>query len=211
MCIAEVVKIIIEAISSSSIGVPYTVASRLPFWLCSLALYVTPIWLFAKKESVREAAAALMCTSFVFGGLINFIYPTILQGDYPVFSFMGLHSMLYHFLMAAIGIWMLSTKIHTLKWRHAWRGFLLFLVFAIPIVILDYLLNWNYAFFRGGPSLVGLITDPINAIPFVGHILVSLFELVVVSGIVGMGIFYLPSICHACITKLKTKSKMTKQ
>ena len=84
-----------------------------PLWTCSIYLFAMPLSLFSKKEKIKNACNAFLCSLSMIGGFINFLFPSE-----SLFSFMGLHTFLYHFILLISPIIMLVTGYYKPKFNH---------------------------------------------------------------------------------------------
>jgi uncharacterized membrane protein YwaF len=116
-----------------------------PFWTCSIFLFVIPISLFCKNERVRGACNAFICSISMLGGFINFLFPTD-----SLFSFMGLHTFLYHFALLITPIIMLSSGYYKPKPRHITGAILIFLIYGIPVYVFNCIFDQDYMFTYSG-------------------------------------------------------------
>ena len=86
----------------------------LSLYPCSTFMYVVPFVLFSKNEKLKQSALAYTTTFLLFGGLINFFLPDVLR-SYPVLSFEGLHTLLYHYAILFISILLWVTNYYQPK------------------------------------------------------------------------------------------------
>ena len=92
---------------------------------------MVPLSLFAKNLTIKNACNAFICSLSMIGGIINFVFPTD-----SLFSFMGLHTFLYHFALIITPVLMLSTGYYKPKFNHYKGAVLIFVIFAIPVFII---------------------------------------------------------------------------
>jgi len=151
----------------------------LPLYTCSLILYTFPVAIFSKNDYIKRAATNFMCTILMFSGLINFFLSFVLM-DFSLFSFIGLHTMLYHGLMLLIPMIMLITGYYKPRWKDAYLGLIACAVFAIPIYILDACTGLDYMYIYNGLTMLPFYAIA-NAMP---HPI--LWTLIAIVGYVGV-------------------------
>ena len=118
---------------------------ELPLWTCSIYLFVMPISLFCKKEKIKNACNAFLCSLSLIGGFINFLFPSE-----SLFSFMGLHTFLYHFILLISPIIMLVTGYYKPRFNHFIGAIAIFTIYAIPVFIYDSIFMQDYMFIYNG-------------------------------------------------------------
>ncbi len=118
---------------------------ELPLWTCTIYLFALPFGLFNKNEKIRNACNAFICSISMLGGFINFLFPTE-----SVFSFMGLHTLLYHFILLITPIIMLSTGYYKPEFKHFVGAMIIFLIYSVPVFIIDNIFAIDYMFIYNG-------------------------------------------------------------
>lgn len=183
--ISEFLKVIWMSIASHE---PFDFAGRLSLYPCSTFMYVVPFVLFSKNEKLKQSALAYTTTFLLFGGLINFFLPDVLR-SYPVLSFEGLHTLLYHYAILFISILLWVTNYYQPKKKDARLAFMMLLIFSAPIILLDKIFReqgFNYFWFNDGG------TTPLNILSniFTNHWLWMLIMLVLYYILIKL--FYIP-------------------
>ena len=154
----------------------------LPLWTCSIYLFAVPISLFTKNQKVKDSCDAFICSTSLIGGFINFMFPTE-----SLFSFMGLHTFLYHFILFITPIIMLSTGYYEPKIKHFKGAVLIFVLYAIPVFVYDSIFKQDYMFIYNG-AWFGPMADFAALMPHrlvwtvvcvVGHALVTTLLVVI--------------------------------
>ena len=158
-----------------------------PLWTCSIYLFVVPISLFTKNQKINDACNAFICSISMIGGIINFIFPTE-----SLFSFMGLHTFLYHFMLLITPILMLTTGYYKPKFNHYKGAILIFIIYAIPVYIFNSIFEQDYMFIYNG-SWFGPMAEFASIMPHriiwtivcvIGHILVTMLMIFIESEII---------------------------
>lgn len=93
LVILEISKITWETVSGKTVSFEWT--GILPLYPCSIFLYALPFAIWG-KGNVRRAACGYVCSLGLVGGLINFVYPANILGNYSCISFAGFHTFVYH-------------------------------------------------------------------------------------------------------------------
>lgn len=125
-------------------GLEFT-SFELPLWTCTIYLYVLPLSLFNKNEKIKNACNAFICSISMLGGFINFLFPTE-----SIFSFMGLHTFVYHFILLISAIIMLVSGYYKPKFNHFKGAILVFFIYCIPVFIFDNIFMQDYMFIYDG-------------------------------------------------------------
>ncbi len=120
-----------------------------PLWTCSMFLYLMPIALFCKNEKVKRACAAFICTISFFAGLVNFAIPC----DESLFSFLGLHKTVFHYILMLTPAVMLGTGYIKLKLKDLLPVMIVLIVFAIPVYVFNAITKQDYMFTYDGSWL----------------------------------------------------------
>ena len=132
---------------------------ELPLWTCTIYLYLVPISLFNKNEKVKNACNAFICSISMVGGFINFLFPSE-----SIFSFMGLHTFIYHFILLITPIIMLVTGYYKPNFFHFKGAILIFVIYAIPVFIFNNIFAQDYMFIYDG-SWFGPMADFASVMP----------------------------------------------
>lgn len=136
----ELTKIIWESIYYFQETKSFMFESLLPLYLCSLFIYVLPIIVLNKKKP-RKYCLSFLTTIGIIAGLSNVFYLNILN-VYPLFSFASFISIIFHFLMAFTGIWLLTSKYYILDKKSPLEGLLIVFLFSLIVIPVNYLLNY---------------------------------------------------------------------
>lgn len=157
---------------------------ELPLWTCTIYLFALPLGLLCKNQRAKDACNAFLCSISMIGGFINFLFPTE-----SVFSFMGLHTLLYHFILLITPIIMLVTGYYKPKVHHFIGASSIFVLYGIPVFVFDSIFSQDYMFIYDG-SWFGPMADFATLMP---HRLV--WTVVCVLGHIGVAtaILYLES------------------
>lgn len=162
MVACEIFKIVLFCIQDHSIA---TVRDNLPLWLCSIALFSTPVAAFGKGRA-REGASDF---TFCFGMLCA-VAGTFLAGNYfsgnPVISFSVNVSVTTHCIAGFSALYIGVAELWSLKRENIWISFAIlggFEALALTADLTNAPHQDNYMFFRdsdGTPfSIVENIVD----------------------------------------------------
>lgn len=127
--------------------------TELPLWTCSIYLFVMPLSLLSKNENVKNACNGFICSISMIGGFINFLFPSE-----SLFSFLGLHTFVYHFILLITPIIMIVSGYYKPKVKDFIGVILIFIIYAIPVFIFDNVFKQDYMFIYDG-SWFGPLAD----------------------------------------------------
>ena len=172
----------------------YCISSNLPFdklefplWTCSIYLFVVPLSLFNKNQRIKYACNGFICSISMLGGFINFLFPSE-----SLFSFMGLHTFLYHFALLITPIIMLSSGYYRPKLNHFKGAFLIFIIYGIPVFIYnsifaqDYMFTYDGSWFGPMAGLAELMPHRLvwTAVCVTGHAIVTMLMILIESKLI---------------------------
>ena len=149
MTVFEVIKITWESLTNPT---GFSVQGILPFYICSIFMYVMPFAIWGKENGfVRKMACSFLCTLNLIGGLVNFVYPVNVLSNYSCISFAGLHTLCYHGVMVFVALLMLFSGYYRFdNIKEAIFVFVPLFVVSIPANIVNFTFDASYMFFRGG-------------------------------------------------------------
>lgn len=150
LVVFEVAKIAWESLCGKVVDIE--LGGVLPLYPCSIFMYAMPFAIWGKGV-IRKAACGYVCTLGLLGGLINFVYPVNVLGNYSCLSFAGLHTLIYHGTLVFCAIAMLLSGYHTYTDARKFRDLLVpaipCLVMSIPANIVNFSpINSDYMFFK---------------------------------------------------------------
>ena len=120
-----------------------------PLWTCSLYLYLMPIALFSKNEKLSRGCFAFICTISFFAGIVNFAVPS----DDSLFSFYGMHKIVYHYILMLTPAIILGTGYLKLRLTDIFGSMSVLVIFGIPIYIFNAIFKQDYMFTYNGSWL----------------------------------------------------------
>ena len=110
--------------------------SWIPLYYCSLFLYA--VWMTrSKREWLSRMGYSYVTMGGILAACLFTLYPSTSLAIYPALHPASLHSLLYHWLMAFVGILVLWKKQFTPKARDA----LLYFVFVFTACVFGYFIN----------------------------------------------------------------------
>ncbi len=108
----------------------------IPLYYCSLFLYA--IWMTrSKKEVLSRTGYAYLTMGGIFSACLFTLYPSTSLAIYPALHPASLHSLLYHWLMAFVGILVLWKK----QFVPTARDALPYFIFVFSACIVGYFIN----------------------------------------------------------------------
>lgn len=169
----EVIKIIWECFGKEF---GFNVVGNFPFYPCSIWMFAMPFIIWGKGR-VRNAACGYVCTLGLLGGLINFVYPATILGEYSCISFPGFQTLFYHAAIVFTAIVVLVSGYHKISFaENKFDPLLAALpayIMSIPANLTNIILGTDYMFFRCNSFFLTIIG---NVMPdIVSAILVYIF------------------------------------
>ena len=158
----------------------------LPLYTCSMLLFFLPFLAWGKGK-MKAWSMAFFSTIGLVAGLSNFIYLSA-AGYYPIFTFGGLYSVIFHGALVFVGMSLMITGEYKPSNRSILEGMIPVLIFSIPVIPFNYILR---AYFPNGGYADYMLLMDCNGFPYIGdfanwlasfhlRFLFTLFMLVVV-------------------------------
>ncbi len=114
----------------------YGTDTWIPLYYCSLFLYA--IWMTrSKNERLSRTGYSYITMGGIFAACLFTLYPSTSLAIYPALHPASLHSLLYHWLMAFVGILVLWKKLFVPKAHDA----LSYFIFVVMACIMGYFIN----------------------------------------------------------------------
>lgn len=126
-------------------------ATTLPLYLCSLFWLLLPVAVFARRELLRQMAAATVCTTGLLGGVLGLVFNVYLD-RYPFFSFVPVRSLLYHLLMVLTACILWASGYYRPQSRDRLLCFVPVAALVGVSLALNRLFGWDYCYTAGGPG-----------------------------------------------------------
>lgn len=158
-------------------------ATTLPFYLCSLFWLLMPFAAFSKPGTVKQIAMSNIATVGLISGVMGFVLNYHLD-VWGVISFVGIRSLLYHYLMIFIAVLLWVSDYYKPKAGDQWRAFVPVGIILIPGIILNWMYGYDYGYTAGGQGTAFTILSNRLPIPIFLIVLYALFFLLV------WGVFY---------------------
>lgn len=174
--VLDITKYVYNWVSHSLNGTATVDNLAFPFWTCSMYLYIMPIALFCKNEKVSRACSAFICTISFFAGIVNFAIPA----EESLFSFPGLHKIVYHYILMLTPAVMLGTGYFKLKLKDILGVMIVFIICAVPVYIFnavfkqDYMYTYNGSWLPFDVSAVSTIKPLYTLLSIAGYALLTL-------------------------------------
>lgn len=181
--------------------------ASLPFYICSIFLMALPFAAFG-KGIVKKIGLNFIITLGIVGGFAATILPTSLY-NYPVFSFYGLHGIIYHMGMIFIAAYLLVTGYAKINIKEFLLALIPVAIFAVPAIILNHFYGLDYMNLNTAidtPFFV--IRDAMPLVPFI-FVVFLIFAIVTVS--MGFVLFGIEKLVKYYSNKKKQKSQEQKK
>lgn len=147
--VLDVTKYAYSFVSNLSSGSPSIANMDLPLWTCSMFLYLMPIALFCKNEKVSRACLAFICSISFFAGIVNFAIPA----EESLFSFYGLHKIIYHYMLMLTPAIMLGTGYFKMQLKDIFGIMIILVIFGVPVYVFNAIFKQDYMFTYDGSWL----------------------------------------------------------
>lgn len=162
LAVLEIAKILWETLCGKTVSFEWT--GILPLYPCSIFLYAMPFAVWG-RGLVRRAACGYVCSLGLLGGLINFVYPANILGNYSCISFAGFHTFIYHGALVFCAFTMLLSGYHRYTGIRKWWELLLPAVPFLTVSVIANAVNFSpidadYMFFK----LESFIFAPLGAV-----------------------------------------------
>ena len=123
-------------------------ATTLPIYLCSLFWLQLPFAVFGKGR-LRQITQANIATVGLLCGILGFVFNVHLS-VHGVLSFVGLRSLLYHFLMIFVSCYFWVSGYYEPKREDHIHSFIPVLLLLVPCFILYRAFGFDYGYMAGG-------------------------------------------------------------
>lgn len=150
----EIFKVSWESYFDITTGRGFNKEGLLPIYTCSLFMYCLLCSAFAKGK-VKETCTTWLTTIGFVGGMSNVFFIHGLN-YYPFFTFGGLYSMFFHYIMVWTALFLVVTGYKTFKIKDIWEGFIPHLIFSCLVIPVNFIFGWDYMQYRtaGGVPLI---------------------------------------------------------
>ena len=168
----------------------FNVASGMPFHTCSVYMFVAPFALFAKGK-VRTAASSFLTELSLITGFVSLILSFAMMNHYSVFSFYGLHTMVYHSILYIMPMTMLITGYYKPQKRDFLYGFAAFMIVFAVIFTFDNIYKTDYMYIYDGSTfeIFKVVSENVpHRLVWTVLAVAAYFVIIVVSHLVILGI-----------------------
>ncbi|HEY8390984.1 MAG TPA: YwaF family protein [Clostridia bacterium] len=162
----------------------------LPIYFCSLFLYSSIFAGFSKKPALKLIGNSSLMSGVV-AGFFGMLYSPALK-YYPVYHFLGIHTLVFHAVMIYCGLLVLTTEHYIPKIKDILYSTILLLSLTVAAIIANKAFDANYMF----------IEVPLAGAPT--YIIVQIFGELLYSPVVVLGQLFLPFLIMFGLYKLVT-------
>lgn len=153
MVVLEITKILWETFSGRTVSFEW--GGVMPLYPCSIFMYAMPFAIWGKGY-VRKAACGYVCSLGLLGGVINFVYPANILGNYSCISFAGAHTFFYHGAMVFCAATMLASGYHSYRGIKKWWELFVPAIPCLAVSVIANAVNFSaidsdYMFFKRSP------------------------------------------------------------
>lgn len=122
---------------------------NLPLFLCSIQLIAIPLAAFSNGRT-KEAALDFVCIFGILGAVFGTIGAGQNYNAYPVLSMDNVVSGLTHTISGFASLYIMFSKMASLKRSNVWISFSILLIFCVAAYIANILIPYNYMFLMAG-------------------------------------------------------------
>ncbi len=123
----------------------------LPLDTCSFIMLAGPIAGFCKGK-IKKYADSWLATGCIIGGLANMLFLNGLK-YYPFLSFGAFYSMIWHFLMVFLGLFLIVTKYVKIEYKTVLNGYLFHLLFSLIVIPIDFIYKLDFMMYYNLSSI----------------------------------------------------------
>ncbi len=149
--VLELIKISWESYYDITTGRGFNAEGLLPFYTCSLLIYMLPLAAWG-KGLVRDCALAFLTTIGMLFGAIGMIYCNGLN-FYPFWTFGAFYSLYFHTSMFLTGVILLTSGTVRPEWKNVRLSFVPIVLLALIAVPADYLTGADYMLMYSGSGV----------------------------------------------------------
>ena len=139
---------------------------RYPFVFCSLILYTYPLFMY-KKNKLSASAMAVSALPF----FISAIVVVLTTGGYKLNFWHG-HSIVFHFLMGAVAVYLLTSGLYKFKFSDHYRVFLWLAGYVVFSTVISLFIGGDISFFGPHSGFLGFLYNAVGYVP--GNLLLIL-------------------------------------
>ena len=139
MPVLEISKIAFSAYHDMKHGEPFNLGGILPLYTCSMILYFLPFLAWGKGW-IQRASAAFFVSIGMVAGLTNFFYLSA-AGWYPIFTFGGLYSVVFHGVIVFVGMSLLITGQYIPSLKTIQEGMIPVLIFGALVIPANFMIK----------------------------------------------------------------------
>ena len=169
MPILEVAKITFSSYADITHGAPFNLGGILPLYSCSMLLYFLPFVAWGKGH-MKKFSMAFFCSIGLVAGLSNFVYLSA-AGWYPIFTFGGLYSVIFHGVIVFVGVSLLATELYTPSFKTIYEGMVPIVLFSAFVIPANFIIK-NIPNNGSNPDYM-MLMDANGFIPFISDFFIE--------------------------------------
>lgn len=171
----------------------------LPLYFCSLFYMTLAVGVFCKNQEVKKICYSYLATMNIIAGLMGLIFNTNLN-MWPVFSFPGLRTLIFHLLMLFVSCLIWFTEYYKPEIRDLYRFFIPIVILFVPAIIVDKAFGFDYCYLNGGKGTP--VVENVSAVMPNAAFIIVMYLVLYAALIV---LFYIPTIVRYIICRVKDK------
>ena len=170
MPIIEITKIAFSTVADLTHGQPFNLGGILPLYSCSMLLYFLPFVAWGKGGKMQRFSMAFFSSIGLVAGLSNFIYLSS-AGWYPIFTYGGLYSALFHAVIVFVGMSLMITGLYKPSFRTIYEGMIPILIFSVFVIPANFIIK--HVPNNGSNPDYMMLMDANGFIPFISNFFIE--------------------------------------
>lgn len=193
LIITELIKILVAFFETRSFSAMF------PLPYCGLFIPAIILSMF-KNKRIKHIGYTFMVVGGLVGGILYIFFPSGSIDAYPLYHVKAIHGISYHFIMAFLGLTLLTTGMFKLKKKDWITYSVFFTIFTLVAIFNNTFLGTHSLFLNTGAG-IGILQDICDKVPLLYGLIVYLAECFLAF----FGIFYIYSFIKTHF-HLKTES-----
>lgn len=179
LIVTEIIKILVAFFETHSLSAMF------PLPYCGLFIPAIILSLF-KNKKIKHIGYTFMAVGGLVGGIFYIFFPGGSIDAYPLYHVKTIHGISYHFIMAFLGLTLLTTGMFKLK-KKDWIYYSIFFTIFTFIAILNNTFFGAHSLFLNTGAGIGILQEICDKFPLIYGVLVYLAECFLAF----FGIFYI--------------------
>ena len=118
----------------------------LPFDSCSIIMLCALLSGFCKGK-IKDYSDSWLATGGVVSGIATMLYLNAFK-YYPFLSFGCFYSMIWHLLMAFLGLLLITTNYVPISYKTVIKGFIFHFIFSLIVIPIDFIFDFDFMMYK---------------------------------------------------------------